>query len=463
MGSMARIGNRLRDWTKVQAAQRGPGLALFVFVLALCLLSSLEVVFHANASDFLSFYAAARAATAHVDFYDYEALQRLAALHDWGERVYPYLYPPFLAHALRPLAMLELTSAHRVWLGVNVVAFASAVSLTLLSTHRAWRTVTPRRPSPYFLLLVVGAVLVWALPLRNNLLLGQVNALVLLFISLALRAHLLGRRATAGLWLAPAIMIKMTPAVLLLFFVLRGRYRTPLACLACIAAMGLASVSLGAGPDWLSFVRHAPERGYGATIPGLFPADNTWNFAPAGWLARLLPEHSAWVPRGSLLLLAGVGSVTVWLTLRARSPSSDCLALASLFPVLLLASPLAYLHHLVYLLPALVIWLLRAWSEDRHALFGATLLAAFIAGTDWAPLYGRLFGASASPLLTSINLYAVLAFLAVGWVLLSERPRAATVRASVAARRFVRATALTPARSHPFEVARPEAAGVERT
>jgi alpha-1,2-mannosyltransferase len=443
----ARRSLRVREWMKALPVGAARPLALFAFVLALCLLSSLEVVFQASSGDFLSFYAAARAAASNVDFYDHGALERFVTLHGWGDHVYPYLYPPGLALALRPLALLELTSAHRVWLGASIVAFAAALSLMLVSAERAWRTVTPRRRPSYGLLLAVGAVLVWALPLRNNLLMGQVNAFVLLFISLAVRAHLLNRSARAGLWLAPAIMIKMTPAVLLLFFVLRGNQRTLLTCLACSIGMAAASLALGAGPDWLSFVHHAPERGYGATIPGLFPANNVWNFAPAGWLARLLPEQASWVPRLSWLVLAAACCGCGWLSLRASSPSSDCLALASLFPVLLLASPLTYLHHLVYLLPALVLWLLRAWSEGRHVLFGATLLAAFVAGTDWAPLYGHLFGASASPLLTSINLYAVLGFVAIGWVFSSQGLPATTARASAGARRFVRAAALSTSRS----------------
>jgi alpha-1,2-mannosyltransferase len=440
--SSTRSSRSFQAW--VEARPAAPAALLFAFVLALSLLSALEVVFHAQPADFLSFYAAARAAAANVDFYDHGALERLAARHGWGDHVYPYLYPPFLAHALRPLVTLELASAHRVWLGAIILAFAAAVSVTLRSAQRAWRTVTPQGAPSYGLLLGLGAVLVWALPLRNNLFVGQVNAFVLLFISLAVRAHLLGRSGSAGLWLAPAIMIKMTPAVLLLFFVLRGKQRTLLACVACLLGMAAGSLALGAGPDWLSFVHHAPERTFGASIPGLFPADNVWNFAPAGMLSRLLPEHAAWVPRLSFLVLAGACSVSAWLASRARSRSGDGLALASLFPVVLLASPLTYLHHVVYVLPALVIWLLRAWSEGRHALFGGTVLAAFVAGTDWAPLYGRLFGASASPLLTSINLYAVLAFLLVGWVLLSEGLQSAAGRAGAS---VISAAPLTTSRS----------------
>jgi alpha-1,2-mannosyltransferase len=440
--STARISRGFREW--FEAGSAAPAVGLFALVLALSLLSALEVIFHANPADFLSFYAAARAAAANVDFYDHGALAHLVTRHGWSDHVYPYLYPPFLAHALRPLATLELASAHRVWLGASIVAFAAAVSVMLLSAQRAWSTIAPQRPPSYGLLLALGAILVWALPLRNNLLLGQVNVFVLLFISLAVRSHLLGRSGAAGAWLAPAIMIKMTPAVLLLFFVVRGNQRALLTCMACLLGLAASSLGLGAGPDWLSFVRHAPERTFGATIPGLFPADNLWNFAPAGMLSRLLPGHAAWVPRLSLLVVAGACSVSVWLSLRARSPSEDGLALASLFPVVLVASPLTYLHHVVYVLPALVIWLMRAWSEGRHAVFGATLVAAFVAGTDWAPLYGRLFGASPSPLVTSINFYAVLAFLAVGWVLLSDGLRSGADRAGAG---LISAAPLTTSRS----------------
>jgi alpha-1,2-mannosyltransferase len=409
-----------RERIKALLAGRMPALALFSFVLVVCLLSGLEVIFHGNDTDFLSFYAAARAATADIDFYDQARLEGLVARHGWGERVYPYLYPPFLAHALRPLAMLELVPAQRIWLAANVVAFAASVSVLLLSAQHAWRAVTPRRRPSSWLLLTLAAVLVWALPLRSNLLFGQVNPLVLVCLSLAVRAQLLGRSALAGIWLAPAIMIKLTPAVLLLFFLLRRDHRALLACTAGLVVMAAASLGLGAADDWLSFLRHAPARTYGADIPGLFPAATVWNFAPAGWLARLLPEHAAWVARLSFMIVAAACLITTRLATGARSAANDGLALAALFPVLLLASPLTYLHHVVYVMPALVIWLLRAWSEDRRALFGATLLAAFIAGTDWASLYDRLLGASASPLLTSINLYAVLALLGIGWKLLRQ-------------------------------------------
>lgn len=392
--------------------------ALFLAVTVLAGLSALEVVFHSPPNDFRSFYAAAKAASAGLDYYDQATLERVARLELPGDRVFPYLYPPLLAHALRPLVGLELPLAHAIWLGAGVLAFACAVAVTVLTVLRGPSGAATHESVPsWSAVFLVAAVLVCALPLRNNVLLGQVNPIVLLFISLAVRAHLLGKPALAGAWLAPAILIKVTPVLLLLFFAMRRQYRALTLCAACSAGLALATLPFGSAPDWISFVRHLPERSYSATIPGLFPATSLWNFAPSGWLLRLLPEHRELVPALSVVVIAFPCLIAMWLSARATDREQESLALATFFPVLLLASPLTYLHHVVYLLPAVAIWLAHALRRERHGFLGGALVGLFAAGTDWAPLYAPLLGADAPPLLTSMNLYAVLALLLVGWLL----------------------------------------------
>lgn len=397
----------------------------------LATLSVLQVALESKPHDFLSYYFAAQVASHGANFYDAAVLQSAAAAQSVQERVYPYLYPPFLAHVMRGFAGMKLPHAHALWLLLNISAFVAALTGLLLAAHKTLLK-GPSLRENLALLLLTAAVLIAALPLRSNVLFGQVNPLVLMFVCMAVSAHWMGFRTLTGVCLAPAILIKLTPAVLLLFFVARGDRRVVGTCLATLVVLAAMTLPFGAVADWASFVRHLPERSHGETIPGLFPASSLWNFAPAGFLSRLFEEPTLWIRRLSVLAILGACALATRSAVRARGLEEERLALAGFFPVLLLASPLMYLHHIVYLLPAAATWMLHAWQRGRTLLFTALLVSLFVAGTDWPSLYSLLFGDSAPELYTSINLYAVLLLWALGWTLARQtsQPLLATAQDS---------------------------------
>ena len=73
-------------------------------------------------------------------------------------------------------------------------------------------------------------------------------------------------------------------------------------------------------------------------------------------------------------------ALTAW-----RHPNRDGVVLAALV-VMVLSSPLAYVHHVVYVFPAAAALLLDAATRDRFARADALVLATAVAGVDFGAL-----------------------------------------------------------------------------
>ncbi|HYO94783.1 MAG TPA: glycosyltransferase family 87 protein, partial [Polyangiaceae bacterium] len=230
-------------------AHAGPAVLFAAVVGLLATLSVLQVALESKPHDFLSYYFAAQVASHGANFYDAAVLQSAAAAQSVQERVYPYLYPPFLAHVMRGFAGMKLPHAHALWLLLNISAFVAALTGLLLAAHKTLLK-GPSLRENLALLLLTAAVLIAALPLRSNVLFGQVNPLVLMFVCMAVSAHWMGFRTLTGVCLAPAILIKLTPAVLLLFFVARGDRRVVGTCLATLVVLAAMTLPVGAVADW---------------------------------------------------------------------------------------------------------------------------------------------------------------------------------------------------------------------
>lgn len=67
--------------------------------------------------DFAAYYVVARALNQHEMLYDGAAMQRAATI-DGQHMAHPlYIYPPFFAAVLRPLASLPFAQAKTIWFG----------------------------------------------------------------------------------------------------------------------------------------------------------------------------------------------------------------------------------------------------------------------------------------------------------------------------------------------------------
>jgi alpha-1,2-mannosyltransferase len=399
-----------------------PGRARYALVLAFLLLvgavcSAPILILEPFPIDFGSFYGASSAVKRGLDPYDFQVLMKVS--HEAGflrDGVLPYLYPPFFAYAFSWLPELGIEAASTFWRYLLLLG----IGLTAVFTIRAAMASHPREDDDKIPLSLVGvaAFLMFVLPLQNNVFMGQSNNLVLVFVSAALMLAVTGRELSAGFVLAFAVAIKVTPILLVLPWVLERRSR-PLAGLAIgLLVAFLITVPFGGASAWVEYWHRLPQMSHGATIPGLFRSKAVWNFALAGFFARLSDSHAT-VRAASIISILVLLALVAIAAQRATGPDRYQRMLLPLIVLMIIASPLAYTHHIIYLLPPLLLELHRALREDRRVHAGALLLLSAIASCDFPAVYSN---PPPGTIWTSINLYALLALYGVGvWSLVRER------------------------------------------
>jgi alpha-1,2-mannosyltransferase len=177
--------------------------------------------------------------------------------------------------------------------------------------------------------------------------------------------------------LGVAIALKLTPAVFLLYFLLRRDTRALLVTAASAAVATLAGFVLAWRDSceyWTYTVRHTDRIGT-ATL-------NT-NQNIAGTLARLgLGEGERFV-LWTLLCFAMLG-VTVWAARRVLQADEPVLALMCVAMFGLVVSPVSWSHHWVWALPAVLVTTVVAYRR-RHIAMGVVTVAG-IALMVWTPI-----------------------------------------------------------------------------
>lgn len=168
----------------------------------------------------------------------------------------PLLAPPPIAVVWRPLALLG-DPAMTLW--------ATAGLLVTLGTS-AWLVARGG-------LIVAALIAAMALALAEQSLAGNANGF--LFLALVLAWMFRSRPAVVGAVVAGAIVVKLTPAILLIWLMAAGRRRAVAATAAALIVIGVVSL-LGAGfqnhLDWLRSVpAAAPAPTSIAGLTGLPP------------------------------------------------------------------------------------------------------------------------------------------------------------------------------------------------
>jgi len=216
--------------------------------------------------------------------------------YDVASGLHGYVYLPWFAWALSPLALLPLRAAAWCWYAANLLFLWHAALLTLAALRAAG--LAPRG----------RALLLAALPLaglaHDNLVLGQANPLLLWLCALAVRGALAdpappGARARRGpAWLRQAALglamaLKMSAAMLAPPLVLRGARRSLAAIAAGAALATLAPLALsGAGPG----LRHLAEWREKVVAPaaaGTLQGSRVIDQSPHAGLRRLLVAEPA--------------------------------------------------------------------------------------------------------------------------------------------------------------------------
>jgi alpha-1,2-mannosyltransferase len=302
-----------------------------------------------------------------------------AIFHTRGGIDLPFTYPPLAAVAFSPFAWLSLAAASvAITLTTLVLLIASTVIVltrldvwpqTSITTEPAWL----RRC--WLAAAIVAPAVSYLEPIRSNFEFGQINVVLMTLVI----ADCLPRRTLwpRGMLLGVAIALKLTPAVFLLYFLLRRDTRALLVAAASAVLATLAGFALtwrDSWEYWTDTVRNTDRIGT-ATL-------NT-NQNIAGALARLgLGEGERFV----LWTLAcfAMLALTVWAARRVLRAGQPVLALICVAMFGLVVSPVSWSHHWVWALPTVVVTAVVAYRLRHLALAAVTV--AGIALMVWTPI-----------------------------------------------------------------------------
>ncbi|MFE3743462.1 glycosyltransferase 87 family protein [Streptomyces sp. NPDC059134] len=300
----------------------------------------------------------------HRDFFDVAVYW--GAVGDWvhGGRIYDYLkpgthygftYPPFAAVAMAPMALVPWPVA--VAVSVALSALASALLLYWLAApvvRRALAARTETTGPAWFVFTVVGCLFALLEPVRDTFSFGQVNLVLVALVLADARLLATGRGRYAGVGIGLATAVKLTPGLFIGYLLITGRRRQA----------GTAAATAGGATLLAALVDPAASRAF--WTDALWDTDRVGalayvsNQSLQGVFARLQPDH----PSRALWAVCVLAVLALWAH-RARAAvraGDDRAGFALTGLAACLVSPVTWVHHLVWLVPALIVLADAAWT-----------------------------------------------------------------------------------------------------
>jgi hypothetical protein len=368
---------------------------------------SAYVAFRSHAVDFYAYYLAASGFRQGLDMYTlptsgWELLARTLRVPDYAP---PYRYPPLLAVGVMPLLSLPPRWAAFVWITLSAGAAMGATALLASALRPARPGEESRR------LLLAWGLLALFTPVLTTLYAGQANTFVLLTVALTLWAFKRERPAAAGLALALGTMIKVMPAVLIVYFAWRRQWRVVLGAVIGLAALSLLSIVVVGPATFLSYITHAVVQA-DPQVAGAYPP----NQSLIGFFSRLLTAHAwggSWADNPGLAWTLGraVGLLVLALTFVLCRPGRPIRERVDVeVGLMVIATHLfpsvSWYHHLALLLVPTMVLLWRGLNgggwRDWRVLWGVVCLVLLdVQGLFWHQLAGWT-------LLLSLGTYAML-------------------------------------------------------
>lgn len=293
-------------------------------------------------------------------------------VHDGGE-IYDYLkpgtqygftYPPFAALVMLPMAYLPWHGAITVSVLASVVVSAVLIWWLLdpISRRAGW--------TRWFALAVALCLAAAYEPMRETVNFGQVNMLLLFLVAVDLLWLLPAGNRWAGVGVGLATAIKLTPGIFIVYLLVTGRWRA--AVTATGAAAGATLLAAALFPDasrefWTAALWNTGRVGELAFVS---------NQSLQGMVARLDPEDPSTL--GWLVLVLATLAVWAWRSRAAVAVGDEATGLALTGATMCLVSPVTWVHHLVWLIPALILLVDNAMAAPARSARRRLLLAAAV-------------------------------------------------------------------------------------
>lgn len=268
-----------------------------------------------------------------------------------------YLYPPLLAHLLSKTVALGEPTIKMLWSVVSFVALAVSVfQLSGMLEYSWWGKV-----SRGVRVLVISFLFLCFEPLPSGAGHGQVTAVLFCLLTTFMYESVRRREITAGLALALAIHIKMTPVLLLLAPLAFRRWRTVGWCIGGIGTFALITIvdaqSFTPFLDFIGSLASTPNH------PGL--RGNEFNFSMERVLLIPLGLFDHRLSRQGLTLAMLILTVVVVKLLPKRDERDYLVTSGFLIVWMVGASPIIWFHHFAWLLvPILMVTMAPATTTD---------------------------------------------------------------------------------------------------
>ncbi|UQU63313.1 glycosyltransferase 87 family protein [Couchioplanes caeruleus] len=263
---------------------------------------------------------------------------------------YGFTYPPFAALLMAPMAYLPL------W-AIATLASIATVTVTVVVVRWLIAPLIDREGwAPWYALAVASCLALIFEPVRETFGFGQVNLLLLALVAGDVLFGVAGGRRWAGVGVGVATAIKLTPGVFILYLLVTRRWRA-----AGTAVAAAAATTLGAAALW-------PDASREFWTAALWDTNRVGNLeyvsnqSLRGLLARLPVD--AW--ESKLWVLCVLGVLALWAWRVRRTDPLGGLALTGIVGCLI--SPVTWVHHWVWLLPALV-RCVEVARTDRRVLY----------------------------------------------------------------------------------------------
>ncbi len=279
----------------------------------------------------------------------------------------PYTYPPVWAAVVSTVAWLPWRSVAWGWTLLNV---ALLVWLVRISYRRLLDRLGTRMP---LALAALVAITAFTAPVMSTFDVGQVG----LFLTVLVLVDVLQARARMpqGVLVGFATAIKLTPGLFIIYWAATRRRRA--AVIAAATAAGLWLVTAALRPDlsttyWLHIAfrgdRTTEDLGIGI------------NQSIEGVLQRV-----GWASFISYLALTGVVLVVGLRRSRSAHLAGDELAAATIVGLAtLLISPVSWIHHAIWIVPASGVVLGDARARGRRAAWTAVTVMFLLRIPLWA-------------------------------------------------------------------------------
>jgi len=290
----------------------------------------------------------------------------------------PFTYPPISALLFIPFTVVSRVTAQAIWAALSTLLLVGFLGCSLRAVRPNWQ-----RSDVILWSLILAFPAMLLNPLSLTFSFGQINILLALLVLADLTAiPLLKKRSIPrGIMTGLAAALKLTPLIFVPFLFATKQIRA--GCVALITFSVCGSFMLIVAPSeawsyWTKYVFDAHRVGGEIFISNQSLRSTMYRFSHGHASEGLL-----------VVLVLLVGVIGLWTAVWAYRSSSPLLGILLCAVTGLLASPITWAHHLVWVVP-IILWLALAHDRPAFGRIWAALAAVwFWYGAIWRIPHGH--------------------------------------------------------------------------